>query len=169
MLSKRAHYALRAMLVLAASDGATPMRTGQIAKAAKLSPKFLEVILLELRKAGLLRSYRGCKGGFLLARAAQAISFADIVRVTDGSLALSPCVSEVAHARCEDCFDEAFCEIRHALARARDATNAMLQSYDLAGAAARLQAGGQLPRQSPPQAISAARELNAMLILSSSD
>src|SRR5690242_13099117 len=108
MLSKRSHYALRALLVLAGGDGVAPMRTGQIAKAASLSPKFLEVILLELRKAGILRSYRGCKGGFLLARPASEISFADIVRVTGGSMALSSCTSEVAYARCDGCFDESY-------------------------------------------------------------
>lgn len=144
MLSQRSHYALRAMLVLTASDGATPMRTGQIAKAANLSPKFLEVILLELRKAGILRSYRGCKGGFLLARPADQISFADIVRVTDGSLALSVCTSDVAYARCEGCFDEAFCEIRRALMTARDATVQVLKSYDLASAGGRMRNAGRL-------------------------
>jgi Rrf2 family protein len=138
MLSQRSHYALRAMLVLAASDGAAPMRTGDIAKAANLSPKFLEVILLELRKAGILRSYRGCKGGFVLARPAHDISFADIVRVTDGSLALSRCTSEVAYARCEGCFDETICEIRRALLAAREVTAHVLQSYDLASAGSRM-------------------------------
>lgn len=145
MLSQRGHYALRAMLILAANDGVAPMRTGQIARAAGLSPKFLEVILLELRKAGLLRSYRGCKGGFQLGRDAGSISFADIVRVTDGSLALSPCVCEIAYARCEDCFDESHCEIRRALGRAREQTNQVLQSYDLASAAARMQQSGTVP------------------------
>ncbi len=144
MLSQRSHYALRAMLVLAANGNDTPMRTGQIAKAANLSSKFLEVILLELRKAGILRSYRGCKGGFVLARSADEISFADIVQVTDGSLALSRCASEIAYMRCDDCFDEAHCEIRRALLAARNATSNALQSYDLAGAARRMQGSGSL-------------------------
>lgn len=144
MLSQRSHYALRAMLVLAAGDGAAPMRTARIAKAANLSPKFLEVIPLELRKAGILRSYRGCKGGFLLARPPHQISFADIVRVTDGSLALSSCTSEVAYARCEGCFDESFCEIRRALMTARDVTAQVLQSYDLASAGNRMRRVGGL-------------------------
>jgi Rrf2 family protein len=120
------------------------MRTPQIAKAAGLSPKFLEVILLELRKAGLLRSFRGCKGGFVLGRPAAEISFADIVGVTDGSLALSSCVCPVAYAPCKDCFNELTCEIRSALSRAQDMTNTVLESYDLAGAASRMQAAGKL-------------------------
>lgn len=144
MLSQRSHYALRAMLVLASGDGVTPMRTGQIARAANLSPKFLEVVLLELRKAGILVSYRGCKGGFLLARPADQISFADIVRVTDGSLALSSCASELAYARCDGCFDEGYCEIRRALLKARDVTVHVLQSYDLASAGDRMRGAGRL-------------------------
>jgi Rrf2 family protein len=75
MLSQRSRYALRAMLVLAASATRLPMRTGEIAKAASISPKFLEAILLELRKGGLLISHRGCKGGFQLARPPKQISF----------------------------------------------------------------------------------------------
>jgi Rrf2 family protein len=144
MLSQRGHYALRALLVLAANSEGTPMRTPQIAKATNLPSKFLEVILLELRKAGLLQSFRGCKGGFVLGRPATDITFADIVRVTDGALALSPCASEIAYARCKDCFDESYCEIRRALAAAQGTTTAILQSYDLAGAALRMRAAGKL-------------------------
>jgi Rrf2 family protein len=144
MLSQRGHYALRALLVLAANGEGAPMRTPQIAKAANVSPKFLEVILLELRKAGLLRSFRGCKGGFILGRPASEITFADIVRVTDGSLALSSCVCSVAYAPCKDCFNEHYCEIRCALSRAQDMTTAILQSYDLAGAVSRMQGAGKL-------------------------
>jgi Rrf2 family protein len=114
------------------------MRTGEIAKAARISPKFLEAILLQLRKAGLLISHRGCKGGFQLARPPRQISFADIVRVTDGSLALAPCVNEVSPSACDDCFAEETCQIRHALLQARDKTDGVLRAYDLAAASARM-------------------------------
>ena len=138
MLSQRSHYALRAMLVLAAGKARAPMRTGEIAKAAHISPKFLEAILLELRKAGLLISHRGCKGGFELARPARQISFADIVRVTDGSLALAPCADEISPRTCGDCFGEETCQIRHALLQARAKTDAVLRAYDLAAVSARM-------------------------------
>jgi len=137
MLSQRSHYALRAMLILAAHGDRPPLCTAEIARAANVSPKFLEAILLTLRKSGLLVSHRGCKGGFQLARSANQISFADVVRVTDGSLALAPCVNELAPAKCEDCFDEHSCQIRHALLRARVSTDEVLNSYDLASASAR--------------------------------
>jgi len=144
MLSQKAHYALRAVLHLASKGGGRPMQTVQIAKAASLPAKYLEGILLELRKYGILISYRGCKGGFVLARPASEISFADVVAATDGSLALSGCVSEVAYARCDDCFDESHCEIRRALEKAREATSAVLRSYDVASAAQRMQCAGSL-------------------------
>ena len=141
MLSQRSHYALRAMLILAAHGDRAPMCTVEIARAAHISPKFLEAILLELRKSGLLVSHRGRNGGFQLARAPEQISFADVVRVTDGSLALAPCVNEMGPAKCADCFGEEFCQIRHALLRARVQTDAVLRAYDLAGAAARSREG----------------------------
>ena len=144
MLSQRSRYALRAMLVLAASTTHSPMRTAEIARGANISPKFLEAILLELRKAGLLISHRGCKGGFQLARPANQISFADVVRVTDGSLALAPCVNEIAPGKCQDCFEESFCEIRRALLTARDVTANALRSYDVAGAVSRMRNTGTL-------------------------
>ena len=144
MLSQRAHYALRAVLIIAAHPAGTPLRTPQIARAARISSKFLEGILLELRKAGILQSFRGRKGGFVLGRPASQITFADIVMVTDGSLALSLCVCEVSYAACGTCFDEAYCEIRRALASAKDLTVSVLQSYDIEGAAKRMQAAGKL-------------------------
>jgi len=144
MLSQRAHYALRALLIIAAHGAQAPMRTPRIAKAAQVSPKFLEQILLELRKAGILQSFRGRTGGFILGRPAGEISFADIVKVIDGSLALSPCVCDVSYARCSDCFDESFCEIRRALVSANDLTVSVLKSYDLESAAKRMQAAGKL-------------------------
>jgi Rrf2 family protein len=114
------------------------MMIGDIAQEADVPRKFLEQILLELRKRGILRSLRGRSGGYLLGRAAKDISFADILRVTDGPLALSPCVSVTAYQACEDCFDEAVCPIRKALLAARDATAEVLESRTLAMAAAQL-------------------------------
>jgi len=137
MLSQRSRYALRAMMVLATNAVQGPMRTGEIARTTKVSPKFLEAILLELRKAGLLISQRGCKGGFQLARPAKQISFADIVRVTDGSLAMAPCANEFSPRQCEDCFGEEHCQIRRAMVQARENADRVLQAYDLDAVARR--------------------------------
>lgn len=137
MLSQKARYALHALIVLAEHDGEEPMMIADIADAAGVPRKFLEQILLELRKRGILRSLRGRSGGYLLAKPAKDISFADIIRATDGPLALAPCVSVTAYHRCDDCVDEKTCAIRKVLMLARDATATVLESQSLASAVTR--------------------------------
>jgi Rrf2 family protein len=137
VLSQKARYALHALIVLAEHDGEEPMQIADVADEAGVPRKFLEQILLEFRKRGILRSQRGRAGGYLLAKAPKDISFADIIRATDGPIALAPCVSVTAYHRCEDCTDEKTCEIRKVLMLARDATASVLESQSLATAVAR--------------------------------
>ena len=134
MLSQKARYALHALIVLTEHDGAEPMMIADIAEKADLPRKFLEQILLELKKRGIVRSMRGRAGGYLLGRPPAKISFAEIIRVIDGPLALSPCVSVTAYRRCDDCHDEKTCAIRKVLLAARDATAEVLESRTLAQA-----------------------------------
>jgi Rrf2 family protein len=136
MLSQKARYALHSLIVLANRGGDEPMMIADIAEEAGVPRKFLEQILLGLKKRGIVRSHRGRQGGYMLGRAPQEISFADIIRETDGPLALSPCVSVTAYHRCEDCEDEDTCAIRKVLLAARDATAAVLESRTLANAVA---------------------------------
>jgi len=144
MISQKARYALRALLYLTAKGGDTPIQISEIAEAERLPRKFLEQILAELKKPGIVRSHRGRAGGYSLGRAAKDISFADVLRVTDGPLALSPCVSIMAYRKCDDCFEETVCAIRKALLAARDATAEILESRNLAQAAAQLKRSGAL-------------------------
>jgi Rrf2 family protein len=120
------------------------MQIAEIADAANIPKKFLEQILLELKKPGIVRSHRGRSGGYSLGRAAKDISFADVLRVTDGPLALTPCVSVMAYRKCDDCFDEATCGIRKVMAVARDATAQALESRSLGAAAAQMRRAGAL-------------------------
>src|SRR4029077_20578905 len=138
MLSQKSHYALRALLVLAAHNEDKPLQIAEIADTANIPKKFLEQILLELKKRGIVRSHRGRSGGYSLGRPAKDISFADVLRVTDGPLALTPCVSVMAYRKCDDCFDEAVCGIRKVMAVARDATVEVLESRTLAQTAAQM-------------------------------
>ena len=88
-----------------------------VAEEAGVPRKFLEQILLELRKRGILRSVRRRSNGLCAGQIAErTVSFADIIRVTDGPLALAPCVSVTAYLHCEDCADEETCAIRKVLA-----------------------------------------------------
>ena len=96
--------------------------------------KFLEAILLELSRNRLVTSRRGKFGGYVLARQPEAISFAEVIRVIDGPLALAPCVSQMAFRKCDDCPDLETCALRPALRQARDATAQVLEAYTLAEA-----------------------------------
>ena len=137
MLTQRSRYALRAMLFLAeAPAGGPPIPMGRIAQAANVPRKFLELILADLREAGLLHSHRGKMGGYRLSRPTHLISLGDIIRVIEGPLALVPCVSRTAYRSCGDCKDEASCAIRHAMMRVRDETARILDGTSLADAAA---------------------------------
>ena len=144
MLSQKSHYALRALLVLASRSDDQPVQIAEIADTANIPKKFLEQILLELKKPGIVRSHRGRSGGYSLGRSAKDISFADVLRVTDGPLALTPCVSVMAYRKCDDCFEESVCAIRKALLAARDATAEILESRNLAQAAQQLRRSGAL-------------------------
>jgi len=136
MLSQKARYALHALIVLAERGGREPMMIADIAEEAGVPRKFLEQILLGLKRRGIVQSIRGRAGGYRLGRPAKEISFADIIRETDGPLALSPCVSVTAYHKCPDCVDEATCAIRKVLLAARDATAQVLESRNLAQAVA---------------------------------
>lgn len=134
MLSQKARYALHALIVLAEHGAGEPKMIADIAEEARVPRKFLEQILLDLKRRGIVRSLRGRAGGYLLGRAPKNITFAEVIRTIDGPLALAPCVSTTAYHRCEDCVDEETCAIRKVLLAARDATAAVLEERTLAGA-----------------------------------
>ena len=135
MLSQKARYALRALVELARADGAQ-LTSGELAVRADAPRKFLEAILLELSRSQIVVSRRGKFGGYVLARPAAEVTFAEVIRVIDGPLALAPCVSpRLGFRKCADCPDLATCTLREALSRARDATADVLEAYTLADAA----------------------------------
>jgi Rrf2 family protein len=85
-LTAKADYAIRAAAELAAA-GEGPVKGERLASAQEIPPKFLENILLDLKRAGLIRSQRGAEGGYWLARAADEITLADVIRAVEGPLA----------------------------------------------------------------------------------
>lgn len=105
-----------------------------IAERANVPRKFLEQILLELKKRGIVHSTRGKFGGYSLGRKPEDISFAQVIRVIDGPLALTPCASRTAYRKCDDCEDEVTCAIRKVLLDVRDATADILEARTLAQA-----------------------------------
>jgi Rrf2 family protein len=135
MLSQKAKYALRALLVLAEhADAPEPLPISEIANRERISRKFLEAILVDLRDSGLLDSRRGRHGGYRLARPAASITFAEVVRAIDGPLAPIRCASQTQFRPCEDCRDVSTCAIRWAMLKARDALSGALDDCSLADA-----------------------------------
>jgi len=141
VLSKKSKYGLKAMLELAAVDaGQKPIQASELAERQRLPKKFLEAILLELTRHGLLQSKLGRGGGYVLARKPGDITVGEVIRVLEGPLALIPCVSKTAYRRCEECLDEETCGIRLAMKEVRDATAHILDNTTLAGLNARSRA-----------------------------
>ena len=145
MLSQKARYALRALIELARAGDDAQLTAGELALRADAPRKFLEAILLELARRHVVISRRGKFGGYALARPSENISFAEVIRVIDGPLALAPCVSQMAFRKCDDCPDLETCCLRPALLKARDSTSAILEGHSLADAAR----GGAAPGLSP--------------------
>ncbi len=136
MLSQKTRYALRALLHLAEAEAGRSVQAQEIASDQRVPRKYLELILLDLKRAGFVTSRRGPGGGYVLAKSARDISFADVIRVTDGAIALVPCASEKFYARCDDCHDEVRCAIRRVMVQVREDTLRTLAHTSLADAAA---------------------------------
>jgi Rrf2 family protein len=134
MISQKAKYALRALVALARAREGSTMMIGQISQEQAIPKKFLEQILLELKRAGLVMSLRGRAGGYGLLKAPSEITFGEVLRLVDGPIAPLPCLSKIAYRKCEDCQDEASCEVRHVFERVTLASRAVLDSTTLADA-----------------------------------
>ncbi|MBH0113194.1 Rrf2 family transcriptional regulator [Novosphingobium sp. YJ-S2-02] len=134
MISNKAKYALRALLAVAARPEGEALTSTEIARTHAIPHKFLEQILLDLKKSGILESRRGKAGGYVMLRPADTISFGEVLRIFDGPLAPLPCLSRNAYRRCEDCENEARCLIRRELARSYEASRQVLESRTIADA-----------------------------------
>ncbi len=121
MMSKRCKYALKALTRLGKEFGKSPgtVSTPDIAKEERIPKKFLEQILLELKKAGLVDSRAGANGGYFLLKPPAYISLIEVLRLVDGPVALLPCVSLKFYKPCDDCPDEAACKMREVFTQVR--------------------------------------------------
>ena len=118
MISKKAKYALKALKVLTEEFGKGPVLISHIAERENIPKKFLEAILLELR---ILSSQKGKGGGYMLRVEPARVNFAQVIRVIDGPIAPTPCVSLHFYVKCDDCIDEATCSLRPIMEQVRDA------------------------------------------------
>jgi Rrf2 family protein len=136
VISNKAKYAFRALLAVAAAPEGESLTSAEIARRYAIPHKFLEQILLDLKKAGILESRRGKSGGYVMLRPADTVTFGEVLRIFEGPLAPLPCLSRQSYRRCEDCVSEATCEIRREFGRAYDASRQVLDSRTLADALA---------------------------------
>jgi Rrf2 family protein len=131
MLTNKAKYGLRAMCALQGGEGRW-MQARAIAARANVPEKFLEAILVELRKAGFVESRRGHMGGHALAKPAGDIMDGDVIRAIDGPLAPVRCASMTAYEPCSDCSDPEHCAVRELMRETRAALSGVLDHYSLA-------------------------------------
>jgi Rrf2 family protein len=131
MLSKKAQYALYALVHLAREQEKGPVLIRDIAEQEKLPRKFLESILLELKTIGILSSKKGKGGGYQLRRNPEEVDMAEIIRHFDGAIALLPCATYRYYEQCQHCKDESSCGIKSYVKDIRDETVKMLKNITL--------------------------------------
>ena len=131
MLTRKSKYGLKALLMLAQEPDRRPVLIADLAERQRLPKKFLEAILLELKRHGLVHSKKGKGGGYFLSRDPSQVTLGQVIRILDGPLALIPCVSQTAYVKCEECLDERTCGIRLAMKEVRDATAQILDNTTL--------------------------------------
>jgi Rrf2 family protein len=132
MLSKKCQYALHALVYIAERNDSVRVFTIQeIAAKQNIPRKFLEIILSDLKQAGILASRKGKTGGYSLARKAEEVSILEIIRLIDGAVAMLPCVSLNFYESCGRCEDEATCRINKVFSSVRDETLRILSNARL--------------------------------------
>ncbi len=130
-LTGRGEYALRALLVLSLHYGESAVRIQTISEEQRIPKKFLEQILIDLKRLGAVASRRGMHGGYRLARPPEHITLASVVRHMEGAMAPVGCVSERFYERCT-CPDEARCALRDVMKEAREAVVRIMERLTLA-------------------------------------
>lgn len=137
MLSRKTKYGIKALAYLAKKENKTPVQTSEIAKSENISLKFLESILLNLRKAGFLGSKKGKGGGYYLIKEPEEIRMTNVIRILEGPIAMLPCVSLNYYEKCDDCPDELACSVHALMIQVRDSTLKVLGDNTLADLATR--------------------------------
>ena len=132
MLSKKTKYGLKALTYLASQTNREPVQISEIARHENISQKFLESILLTLRKAGFLGSKKGKGGGYYLLKDPGEIPMTTVIRVLEGPIAMVPCVSLNFYEKCDDCPDENKCAVHKLMLQVRDSVLEVYRNNTLA-------------------------------------
>ena len=132
MLSKKTKYGLKALTYLASTSSKEPVQIAEIAKHENISQKFLESILLTLRRNGFLGSKKGKGGGYYLIKEPKDIIMTSVIRVLEGPIAMVPCVSLNFYEKCDDCPDENECSVHKLMLQVRDSALEVYRNNTLA-------------------------------------
>jgi len=131
MLSRKTKYGIKALTFLARQNADQPVSISTIADAENIPHKFLEAILLELRKNSILGSRKGKGGGYFLMQSPEAVRMSTVHRILEGPIAMLPCVSLNFYEKCEDCPDEDTCAVNRLMIKVRDNTLEILEKQTL--------------------------------------
>lgn len=132
MLSKKTKYGIKALVYLARQEDRKPVQISTISKAENISHKFLESILLILKKSGILSSKKGTNGGYFLLKEPNDVQMTTVMRLLEGPIAMVPCVSLNFYEKCEDCPDENTCAVHKLMLEVRDQTLDIFRNTTLA-------------------------------------
>lgn len=132
MLSKKTKYGIKALTYLARQENKSPVAISTISKSENISLKFLESILLTLRKNGLLGSKKGKGGGYYLLKEPSEIAMTTVMRILEGPIAMIPCVSLNFYEKCDDCPDENICAVNKLMMQVRDSSLQIFRNTTLA-------------------------------------
>lgn len=130
MLSKKSQYAFKALSYLVERKDSGPVLISEISEIKKIPLKFLENILLQLKKSEVLDSKKGKGGGYFLKENPEDVSLAKIIRLVNGPIALLPCVSLNFYEKCDNC-NEDHCGLHDVLIEVRDASLKILETKTL--------------------------------------
>lgn len=151
MITQKTKYAFKALMTLSAERraGGGALTIEEIAERSGAPKRFLEHILLDLKRNGFIGSRRGRKGGYELIKEPKQISLGEVLRLVDGPIAPLPCLSRRAYRKCDDCEDEETCRVRHVFGQVFWAYLLLIESLTVAdldaeGTIARLEAA-ELP------------------------
>ena len=132
MLSKRTKYGIKALVYLARKDKKVPVNIAEISKSENISRKFLESILLTLKKNGILGSKKGKTGGYYMIKEPSGLKMSTVFRILEGPIAMVSCVSLNFYEKCDDCPNEDVCTVNALMREVRDSALNVLNGKTLA-------------------------------------
>ncbi|WP_299009704.1 Rrf2 family transcriptional regulator [uncultured Tenacibaculum sp.] len=132
MLSKKTKYGIKALTFIARQEKGTMVQIATISENENISHKFLESILLTLRKSGILGAKKGKGGGYYLLKPSNEIKMTEVIRTLEGPIAMVPCVSLNYYEKCDDCPNEEACSVHKLMIQVRDNTLQVLRNNTLA-------------------------------------